>query len=82
MNAYAPIKRLYRLGKSKATCCPYTWTVSWLTQTEVQYRCSGVQYILQVHCQQYSVVSFPLIYGNNAYREEDNTRVYNRSWGV
>ncbi len=27
------------------------------TQTEVQYRCSGVQYILHVHCQQYSVAA-------------------------
>ena len=27
------------------------------SQTEVQYRCSGVQYILQVHCQQYSVAA-------------------------
>ncbi len=26
-------------------------------QTEVQYRCSGVQYILQVHCQQCSVAA-------------------------
>ncbi len=38
-----------------------------LTQTEVQYRCSGVQYILQVHCQWYSVCTAKAVYEHTAY---------------
>ncbi len=35
--------------------------------------------ILQLQNGEHSAILLPLIYGNNAYREEDNTRVYNRS---
>ncbi len=35
--------------------CPKSGII--LPQTKVQHRCSGVQYILQVHCEQYSVAA-------------------------